>query len=268
MIGAAAGDIIGSVFEFNPIKSKDFPLFTDQSRITDDTVLTMAVAHAISTGISYRDSIREIGNRYPESGYGGSFILWLLGLIDEPYYSWGNGSAMRVSPVGLAFDTPEKVMDEAERTAEITHNHPEGIKGARATALAVFLAASGAGKDEMEKKIEEETGYDLNRTVMDIRPDYRWEESCQKTVPEAIVCFLDSVSFEDAVRNAVSLGGDSDTLACITGSIAEAYYREIPGHILAEVIKRLPDDLWEICRKFYRKYGLPEIRSQINSLES
>ncbi|MFO7915011.1 MAG: ADP-ribosylglycohydrolase family protein [Candidatus Krumholzibacteriales bacterium] len=266
MIGAAAGDIIGSVYEFSPIKSKDFPLFSEKSRITDDTVLTMAVAHAINRGIPYGESIREIGNRYPESGYGGSFILWLMGMIDEPYYSWGNGSAMRVSPVGFAFDTPEEVLAEAEKSAEITHNHPEGIRGARATALAVFLAAAGEGKDEIEKKIEEESGYDLNRTVMDIRPEYRWEESCQKTVPEAIVCFLDSVSFEDAVRNAVSLGGDSDTLACITGSIAEAYYREIPAGILAGVRERFPDDLWEICREFYGKFGLPEVRSQINSL--
>jgi len=268
MIGAAAGDIIGSVYEFDPIKTKDFPLFGSRSEFTDDTVLTMAVAHAIRTGAGYREAIREIGNRYPESGYGSSFVLWLFGLVDEPYYSWGNGSAMRVSPVGFAFDSRRKVLAEAEKTAEITHDHPEGIKGAQATALAIFLAASGAEKEEIEEEIEKEFGYDLDRTVADIRPEYRWEASCQKTVPEAIVCFLDSVSFEDAIRNAVSLGGDSDTLACITGSIAEAYYRKIPPGILAEVRNRLPDDLWNICADFYTEYGHPETREQIRSVEN
>ncbi|MBD3179394.1 MAG: ADP-ribosylglycohydrolase family protein [Candidatus Latescibacteria bacterium] len=267
MLGAAAGDIIGSVYEFDTIKTKDFPLFSERSRFTDDSVLTMAVANAICRGVPYKRAIREIGNRYPESGYGSSFVLWLFGLMDDPYYSWGNGSAMRVSPVGFAFKSREKVLEEAERSAEITHDHPEGIKGARATALAVFFAAGGADKEEMEEEIEKEFGYDLDRTVADIRPDYQWEASCQKTVPEAIVCFLDSVSFEDAIRNAVSLGGDSDTLACIAGSIAEAYYREIPMDILIEVKRRLPGDLWEICREFYRDYGLPEVRAQVEALQ-
>jgi ADP-ribosylglycohydrolase len=266
MIGAAAGDIIGSAYEFAPIKSKEFPLFTGRSRFTDDTVLTMAVARAILSGTPYGEAIREIGNRYPEAGYGASFVLWLFGLVNEPYYSWGNGAAMRVSPVGFAFESREKVLDEAEKTAEITHNHPEGIKGAQAAALAVCLAAGGAGKDEIEESIEKEFGYDLDRTVSDIRPEYRWEASCQKTVPEAIVSFLDSVSFEDAIRNAVSLGGDSDTLAAITGAVAEGFYGEIPPDILEEVRLRLPPDLWEIVTEFYREYGVPGVRRQIASM--
>jgi ADP-ribosylglycohydrolase len=267
MIGAIAGDIIGSVYEHSPIKTKDFPLFSEKSCFTDDSVLTIAVGHAITAKCSYKKAIREIGNRYPESGYGSNFILWLFSLIDEPYGSWGNGSAMRVSPVGFAFNTRAKVLAEAEKTAEITHNHPEGIKGACATALAIFLARSGAEKEEIESEIEREFGYDLDRTILDIRPDYSWEASCQKTVPEAIVAFLDSASYEDAVRNAVSLGGDSDTLACITGGIAEAYYRHIPREILKEVRNRLPDDLWKEVRRFYIEYGIQEIAGQMKEAE-
>ncbi|MDZ7860548.1 MAG: ADP-ribosylglycohydrolase family protein [Candidatus Krumholzibacteriota bacterium] len=263
MIGAIAGDIIGSVYEHSPIKTKDFPLFSEKSRFTDDSVLSVAVAHAITSKSSYKKAVREIGNRYPEAGYGSTFILWLFSLIEDSYNSWGNGAAMRVSPVGFAFKTKAKVLKEAERTAEITHNHPEGIKGACATALAVFLAKNGADKEVIESEIEREFGYDLDRTVMDIRPGYSWESSCQKTVPEAIVSFLDSVSYEDAVRNAVSLGGDSDTLACIAGAIAEAYYRDIPKEILLEVRNRLPDDLWKELRRFYIEYGITEIAGRL-----
>ncbi len=266
MLGAIAGDIIGSVYEASPIKTKEFPLFGEKSRFTDDSVLTLAVAHAIMTGTSYRDSIREIGNRYPEAGYGGNFVLWLFGVIDEPYDSWGNGAAMRVSPVGFAFDSRKKVLAEAEKTAEITHNHPEGIKGAQATALAVFLAREGTDKEEIEGEIQGKFGYDLDRTVLDIRPEYQWEASCQKTVPEAIISFLDSVSYEDAVRNAISLGGDSDTLACIAGAIAEAYYKEIPRDIMVEVRRRLTPELWEILTGFYSRYGIPGIQAQLESI--
>ena len=253
MIGAIAGDIIGSVYEHRPIKTKDFPLFDTRSRFTDDSVLTVAVADSILTGRPYMESMREIGRRHPHAGYGGSFIRWLFSHDPQPYNSWGNGAAMRVSPVGFAFDTEDEVLQQAQKTAEISHNHPEGIKGAQATALAVFLARTGHAKQEIRKQIKQRFGYDLNREVDDIRPGYAFDVSCQGTVPEAIIAFLDSASYEDAVRNAVSLGGDSDTLACITGGIAEAFYGEVPSHIRKKVKELLPSDLWEITEKFCRE---------------
>jgi len=266
MNGALAGDIIGSVYEWRPIKTKTFPLFGPDSVFTDDSVLTIAVADAIVNRLSYEDAIREIGRRYPDAGYGGMFMQWLFSGDPAPYNSWGNGSAMRVSPVGFAFRNEAEVLREAETTAEITHSHPEGLKGARAVALAVFLAGERADKEEIRRRISSEFGYDLSRTVEMIRPDYAFDVSCQGTVPEAIIAFLDAVSFEDAIRNAVSLGGDSDTLACITGGIAEAFYREIPVEILREVRRRLPDDLWSLTERFYRKYGIPGIMEQLDAL--
>ena len=254
MIGAIAGDIIGSVYEFRPIKTKDFPLFGPHSDFTDDTVLTVAVADAILNGRSYLESVRQIGARYPGAGYGGSFIGWLFADCPEPYNSWGNGSAMRVSPVGFAFTTEDEVLREARKTADISHNHPEGIKGAQATALAVFLARTRGDKEDIRARISRRFGYDLHRTVDDIRPTYSYDVSCQGTVPEAIVAFLDSESYEDAVRNAVSLGGDSDTLACITGGIAEAFYGDVPAAVLAKVRDCLTPDLWEITDAFCRRY--------------
>lgn len=255
MIGAIAGDIVGSVYEGRPIKTKDFPLFHPRSRFTDDTVLTLAVAEAILTGWPYRDTVLELGRRYPHAGYGGAFREWLRALDPKPYKSWGNGSAMRVSPVGFAFETEEEVLREAAASAAISHDHPEGIRGAQATALAVWLARKGSSKDEIRKTVACRFGYDLNRTVDGIRPTYRFDVSCQGTVPEAIVAFLDSCSWEDAVRNAVSLGGDSDTLACITGGIAEAYYGDVPAEVRVEVLRLLPDDLRAILERFERKYG-------------
>lgn len=255
MIGAIAGDIIGSIYEFNQIKTKKFPLFNERSHFTDDSVLTAAVADAILSDRSYKESILDIGRRYPDSGYGGSFIGWLFSENPKPYNSWGNGSAMRVSPVGFAFQSEDKVLSEAKKSAEISHNHPEGIKGARATALAIFLARSGSGKDTIRERIADEFGYDLDRTVDSIRPDYSFNESCQETVPEAIVAFLDSDSYEDAVRNAVSLGGDSDTLACITGGIAEAFYGGVPDSIVKEARTRLTPDLLAVVDNFYRRFG-------------
>ena len=250
VIGAIAGDIIGSVYERFPIKTKDFALFDPRCRFTDDSVLTVAVAEAILTGRPYVESMREIGRRYPNAGYGGSFIQWLYSHDPRPYNSWGNGAAMRVSPVGFAFASEETVLQEAQKTAEISHNHPEGIKGAQATALAVFLARSGHDKLEIRRQITLRFGYNLDRGVDDIRPDYTFDVSCQGTVPEAIIAFLDSDSYEDAVRNAVSLGGDSDTLACITGGIAEAFYGEVPLPIRDKVKEILTPDLWEITEKF------------------
>ena len=254
MVGAIAGDIIGSVFEHHQIKTKDFPLFHPRCKFTDDTVLTVAIADAVLSGRPYVESVREIGRRYPVAGYGGSFIQWLHSDDPRPYNSWGNGSAMRVSPIGFAFSSEDKVLRHATLTAEISHNHPEGIKGAQATALAVFLARTGTGKEQIRSRIAEEFGYDMNRTVDDIRPTYFFDVSCQGTVPEAIIAFLDSDSYEDAVRNAISLGGDSDTLACITGGIAEAFYGDIPKDLQEKVQDCLTPDLWQVTEAFCQKY--------------
>jgi ADP-ribosylglycohydrolase len=256
MIGAIAGDIIGSIYEQQPIKTKDFPLFRDQCRFTDDTVLTIAIAHAILFGRPYQQSLQRIGRLYPRAGYGGTFVQWLFSENPRPYNSWGNGAAMRVSPVGLAFASETEVLRQAQLTAEVSHNHPEGIKGAQATALAVFLAKTGLDKNKMRERISADFGYDLNRTVGDIRPHYTFDISCQGTVPEAIIAFLDSASYEDAIRNAISMGGDSDTLACITGGIADAFYG-VPASIRDEVKRRLAPDLLKIVRAFCRNYNRP-----------
>jgi ADP-ribosylglycohydrolase len=262
MIGAIAGDIIGSVYEFHPIKTKDFPLFSSSCFFTDDTVLTVAVADAILTGRSYLEAVREIGRRYPDCGYGRFFFRWLHSEDSRPYNSWGNGSAMRVSPIGFAFRDEATVMKEAARTAEITHNHAEGIKGAQATALAIFLARTGRTKEEIRRTIQTHFDYDLDRTVDEIRPSYSFTESCQQTTPEAIIAFLDSTSYEDAIRNAVSLGGDSDTLACISGGIAEAFYGDVPSEIRERVVEFLSPDLWDITDKFSKKYVRKKLKRE------
>lgn len=254
MLGSIAGDIMGSVYERSPIKTKRFPLFDPACRFTDDTVLTLAVAHAIMEGGTYQESMRDLGRRYPNAGYGGTFIAWLHTDDPRPYNSWGNGSAMRVSPVGWAFDTVEDVLQEARTSAAVSHDHPEGIKGAQATALAVFLARTARDKDRIRAEIEARFGYDLHRTCDSIRPDYRFDVSCQGTVPEAIIAFLDSVSIEDAIRNAISLGGDSDTLACIAGGIAEAYYGPLRDPLAAKVKSFLPPDLSVIAQQFVDRY--------------
>ena len=254
MIGALAGDIIGSVYEFHPHKAKDFPLFGPGCEFTDDSVLTVAVAQAILTDGDYRAKVMGFGRRYPNAGYGSGFRKWLHIQDPKPYYSFGNGSAMRVSPVGFAFTTVDNVLREAARTAEFTHNHPEGIKGAQATALAVFLARTAHDKELIRKEIASRFDYDLGRTVAEIRPYYGFEETCQRTVPEAIIAFLESESYEDAVRNAVSLGGDADTLACITGGIAEAFYGPVPSDIRQQVREALTPELWGITRQFCDRY--------------
>jgi ADP-ribosylglycohydrolase len=254
MIGAITGDVIGSVYEGHPIKTKEFPLFASRCRFTDDTVMTVAIAQAILTGSPDAQTVRELGRRYPHAGYGGAFARWLFSDDPKPYGSWGNGAAMRASPVGFAFATEEEVLLEAAKTAGISHDHPEGIKGAQATALAVFLARTGCDKDEIRTRIGQRFDYDMNRTVDGIRPEYYFDVSCQGSVPEAIIAFLDSTSYEDAIRNAISLGGDSDTLACITGGIAEAFYVDVPAEIGLEVRSRLTPDLWEIVEQFCGKY--------------
>jgi len=258
MLGAIAGDIIGSPFESrrHNIKTTDFHLFSEWSHFTDDTVLTISVADCILNKKSYSDSLKDWGLKYPHAGYGRGFKGWLFSNSVEPYNSFGNGSAMRVSPVGFAFDELEIVLNEARKSAEVTHNHPEGIKGAQATASAIFLARQGKEKKEIKNYIEQQFYYDLNRTIDEIRPFYSFDSSCQGTVPEAIISFLESENFEDAIRKAISLGGDSDTLACITGGIAQAFYKDIPEYITDNVRKRLNKDLLDILDEFESRYSI------------
>lgn len=252
MIGAIAGDIIGSVYEFDNIKTTDFPLFTSESDYTDDTIMTVAVADWLLNGGDLTRVMQEYGRKYPcpMGGYGGRFSGWLREKDPQPYNSWGNGSAMRVSAVGWKFDSLEETLDVARETALVSHNHPEGIKGAQATAAAIYLARTGKNKQEIKQYIETTFFYDLNRTCDEIRPTYHFNESCQGTVPEAIIAFLDSTDFENAIRLAVSLGGDSDTLACITGGIAEAFYG-VPDTIREEVVKRLPKEFNRLLMFFF-----------------
>lgn len=254
MIGAIAGDIIGSTFEGSGFKRKEFPLFQPRSRFTDDSVLTVAVADVLLHGGDYVATFRDYYQRYPDGGYGLMFHRWGLSPEPAPYGSFGNGSAMRVSPIGFAFDDLDQVLAEAKRTAEVTHNHAEGIKGAQSVAAAILLARKGASKHEIKQYITDTFAYDLEGTVDQIRPAYDFDETCQGTVPPAIVCFLESVDFEDAVRNAISLGGDADTLACITGSIAHAYYGTVPSHIEEEVMRRLDQHLRTITAEFVARY--------------
>lgn len=254
MIGAIAGDIIGSVYEFHGIKTEDFPLFIPRSHFTDDTVLTVAVADSILTGIGYAEAFKKWGRLYPHAGYGGMFRQWLRSDDNAPYNSYGNGSAMRVSPVGFAFDSLYKVLEEAKKSAEATHNHPEGIKGAQAVAAAIFLSRTGVNKKEIKKYIEENFKYNLSITLAELRPHYHFNETCQGTVPQAIVAFLESTDYENAVRKAVSLGGDSDTIACITGGIAEAFYSEVPEYIIEETRRRLDRSLLSVIDSFKSRF--------------
>ncbi|MBT8339849.1 MAG: ADP-ribosylglycohydrolase family protein [Desulfatitalea sp.] len=256
MIGAIAGDIIGSVYEAAPIKTKTFPLFHPTSRFTDDSVLTVAVALALLKDGDYRKWVRRVGRRHPDAGYGGAFSRWLQSKDPFPYNSWGNGAAMRVSPIGFAFDNEADVLQEAKRSAQISHDHPEGIKGAQAVALAVYLARTTQDKNVIRNALIERFGYNMVRTTECIRPTYRCDISCQGSVPEAIIAFLDADSWEDAVRNAISLGGDSDTLACIAGAVAQAYYRQIHPSLIARVKHYLTPDLWAITRRFCETYHI------------
>ncbi|MBQ9337962.1 MAG: ADP-ribosylglycohydrolase family protein [Lentisphaeria bacterium] len=251
MYGAIGGDIIGSCFEWHNVKTKVFPLFSRWSKYTDDSVLTIATADALLHHLSYTDAYHKWGNRYPHAGYGGSFRRWLASPDPQPYNSWGNGSAMRISPVGFHANSEDEVLKEAKASAETTHNHPEGIKGAQAAALAVFLAKTGSDKPEIKEKIESLFGYDLSSQKLDdIRPDYSFDVSCMGTLPVALLAFLESTDYEDAIRNAISIGGDSDTIAAITGGIALAFYKEMPQDIINGIERLLPDDMLEICREF------------------
>ncbi len=256
MLGAIAGDVIGSVYEYHQIKTTEFPLFPKHCRFTDDTVMTIAIAHSLLENVDYAASMKLFGRKYPNAGYGSHFIRWLFEEDVRPYNSWGNGSAMRASPLGFAIDDIDTLLAEAKRSAEVSHNHPEGIKGAQATALAVLFARKSWNKERIRTEISERFNYDLNRGLAEIRQTYEFDESCQGTVPEAIIAFLESGTYEEAVRNAVSLGGDSDTLACIAGGIAQAYYKTIPVEIATKVVDLLPEDLLDVVNRFNREYGL------------
>lgn len=272
LLGAIVGDIVGSVYEGKGKKTKSwfFPLIRRRSRCTDDTIMTVAVASSILDDRDYDMNLRDFGRRFPGRGYGGNFGRWLHSDDPAPYNSWGNGSAMRASPVGLAFDSIEATLEEAEASAAPTHNHPEGVKGAQATALAGFLGRTGSSKATIRAEIERRFGYELGASVPGIRPSYAFDVSCQGTVPAAIIAFLDSWDVGSAIRNAVSLGGDSDTLACIAGGIAHAYYGELGDAIiggednepqswsttvsLSSLRERVPGELLTIVDEFTDTY--------------
>lgn len=250
MLGALAGDIIGSRFEWANHKSKDFDLFTEESRFTDDTVHTVALAESLLDGRPYGELLRAAYRLYPNAGYGGRFRAWAIGEENRPYGSYGNGSAMRVSPVAWFYDDLEAVLEGARRSAVVTHDHPEGIKGAQAVAAGIFLGRSGAGKHAIRAFVEERFGYDLSASLDSIRPGYTFDATCQGSVPEAFIAFFEGEDFEDTLRNAVSLGGDSDTLACIAGSLAEGFYGAVPEAIAGEVWRRLDERLAAVVRRF------------------
>ncbi|MCH8208205.1 MAG: ADP-ribosylglycohydrolase family protein [Nitrospinae bacterium] len=255
MLGAIAGDIIGSVYENDNIKTTEFPLFQEACTFTDDSVLTIALADSIISGASYFDKLKEYYRLYPNAGYGFSFIQWAATQTSEPYHSWGNGAAMRVSPVGFAYDTLDEVLKEAAKSAEFTHDHIEGVKGAQATASAVFLARTGKSKPEIKSFIETKFEYDLDPTIDQIRKTYKLDLSCQGTVPQAMVAFLESSDYEQTIRKAISIGGDSDTLACIAGGIAHAFYKEVPDFIVDKVYSILDSRLRQTTTLFCNKYN-------------
>lgn len=268
MYGSIFGDFVGSIYEFCNIKTKDFPLIDASMEITDDSILSLATADWLLHGGDVARYYCEYANRYPSpmGGYGSGFSQWASRARRtgdfSPYNSCGNGSAMRIGPVGWAFDTKDETLRQAKISAECTHNHREGIKGAQATALCIFMAGNGADKGQIKKAVTDEFGYDLSLSVDEIRPRYSWDGldvrgdggTCQGSVPEAIRCFLDGKDFEDCIRNAVSIGGDSDTIACITGSIAEAYFG-IPSILRERTRNRIPDSLYTVLRDFEDRFG-------------
>ncbi len=255
MLGAIAGDIIGSVYEVSNIRTTDFPLFIPQSRFTDDTVLSIALAHSLLNGEDFTFLLKWYFRQYPHAGYGGAFTHWAWSGSREPYNSWGNGSAMRVSPVGWAFNTIEDVLEQAKRSAEVTHNHPEGIRGAQAIAAAIFLARNNQSKQAIRAYIEDTFGYALDDTIDNLRATYKFDVSCQGSVPQAIIAFLESDGYEDCIRKAISIGGDSDTIACMAGGIAHAFYGAVPENIKREMYARLDEPLIEITFQFCEKFG-------------
>ena len=290
MLGALIGDTVGSIYEFCNIKTIDFPLFSDGSSFTDDSVMTIAVADwllhdPVRSQQGLEDSLVKWGHRYPDESYGGAFSRWLFmpefqsvfrdrdtETVDNipygvrhPYNSWGNGSAMRVSACGWLAQSVEDALDLGRRSAMITHNHPEGIKGAQAVATAIYLARTGSTKAKIHQYIEDTFGYDLSRDCDDIRPTYHFDVSCQGTLPAALAAFFDSRDFESAIRLAVSLGGDSDTIACITGGIAEAFYHEIPATIVEEMHHRLPEEFWTVINELYAAVSDNHTSNRVNA---
>ena len=260
MYGAILGDMIGAPYEFDRgNKSKNFEIFNPKVHFTDDSVMTIAVADGLMKAGPEADeqtvkrevikSMKTWGHKYPNAGYGGRFIHWLFSDDERPYNSWGNGSAMRVSSVGWLYDSVERTREVARWTAEVTHNHPEGIKGAECVACAIFLNRHGISMDSLKQYIREEFGYDLSRSLDEIRPYYHHVESCQETVPEALTAFFEGENYEDVIRNAVSLGGDCDTLTCIASAVAESYYG-VPDDFKNECEKRLPEDMRNVIKKF------------------
>lgn len=270
MFGAIVGDVIGSVFENENTRTADFSLFSRASRFTDDTVLTIAVAEAVlHRKISrlqwvenwrnrdlYICKIKEYGRKFPQAGYGQMFQAWLQSDTLRGYHSYANGGAMRVSPIGFAFASIDEVLREARLSAQVTHNHPEGIKGAQAVASAIYYAWQGQGKDYIRAFVEHKFGYKLNRTLDEIRPTYAFDSSCKGSVPQALTAFLESDGFEDAIRKAISLGGDSDTIACMAGGIAQAYYKTIPSQIAGQVSLLLDSGFRQVIRTFNARFGI------------
>lgn len=254
MIGALAGDIIGSVYEWHNIKTTEFELFSKGCNFTDDSVLTVALADAILNQADYAAKMKEYFEKYPYAGFGSNFANWAQSEKNTPYNSWGNGAAMRISPAGFAYATLEETLKQAQHFTALTHNHPEGIKGGCATAAAIFMARTGSSKAEIKTYIESHFDYNLDRSLEEIRPKYHFDVSCQGSVPEAIIAFLESDDFEDAIRKAVSLGGDSDTIACITGGIAQAFYHGVPAFIAEQVYAHLDEPLGRITKQFCEQF--------------
>lgn len=257
MLGAIVGDFVGSRHEFHATKTKDFELVHNACRVTDDSILTIAVAEWILHGTDLVTRFHELVSEYPGAGWGSMFYRWASERHLNPYNSFGNGAAMRASPTGWAFDSVDDTLAAAADSARVTHDHPEGIKGAQATALAIYLARTQRDKAQIRREIAERFGYDLSRTVDSIRPTYSFDETCQGTVPEAIVAFLDAEDFTDAIRNAVSLGGDADTLACITGGIAHAYLGGVPTNLATPALAALPNPLRSVWDDFHDRYNVP-----------
>ena len=251
MLGAIAGDVLGSIHEFHPIRTKDFILLNPECVFTDDTVMTAAVADSLMNKIPYVESLQMWGRKYPRAGYGGWFKEWIHSDFPKPYNSFGNGSAMRCSSIGWLFDDEDSVLEEAKESAEITHNHPEGIKGAQAVALGVMLGRQGSTKLEIQEKLEDLFDYDLSQTLEQVKFNYSFDVTCQGSVPQAIISFLESEDFEHAIRNAISLGGDADTQACIAGALAEGYYMNIPDQIKEFVLTRITPDILDVLHQLH-----------------
>ncbi len=252
MFGAITGDIIGSPFKYLGFKGMDFSLFSEKSGITDDTVLIVAVADALLHDLDFAQTLKSYGRRFPNAGYGGSFHKWMFSDSLEPNMSWGTGCATRTSPIGFFYNEAPPVLQAARKCASATHNHSEGIKGSQAVSYGIYLARQGSSKAHIREEIYRWFGYNLNCALDNLRPAYRFDISCQGTVPPAFIAFFESTDYESAVRNAVSLGGDADTLACIAGALAEAFYKEIPAEIIKETRSRLPQDFLDIIDEFYQ----------------